>query len=161
MAHIIMPIMLLRSEIDTEIELVLNEGFDLTLADFQTMLPIAVLSTCTQKDIALFNLVSEASVSRKIQELISFGLVVKKQDRHDARKVLLSLTPKGRLLVIKIQTRVIKRMELIFAQLPKETRRGVSDGLQQMMLLMVEKSPKREALLASKNPVLQSLLGIK
>ena len=156
-----MPIMLLRSEIDTKIELVLNEGFDFTLADFQTMLPITVLSTCTQKDIALFNLVSEASISRKTQELISRGLVVKKQDRHDARKALLSLTPRGRLLVIKIQTRVIKRMEQVFAGLSKDTRRSVSDGLQQMMRLMAETSPKRETLLASKNPVLRSLFGIK
>lgn len=161
MAHIIMPVMLLRSEIDTEIEQVLRKGFDITLTDFQTLLPIAVLTTCTQKDIALFNLVSEASVSRKIQELISRGLVVKKQDQHDARKSLLSLTTKGRLMVIKLQARVIKRMEQVFAELPKETRREVSDGLQKMVRLLAKKSPRRESLLASKNPVLRSLLDSK
>lgn len=159
MAHIIMPVMLLRSEIDTEIEQVLRSGFDITLADFQTLLPIAVLTTCTQKDIALFNLVSEASVSRKVQELIRRGLVVKKQDRHDARKSLLSLTAKGRLMVVKVQARVIKRMEQVFAELPKDTRRKVSDGLQEMVRLLAEKSPRRESLLASKNPVLRSLLS--
>ncbi len=156
-----MPVMLLRSEIDIEIESVLREGFDLTLADFQAMLPIAVLTTCTQKDIALFNLVSEASVSRKVQELIGRGLVVKKQDCRDARKAILSLTVRGRFLVVKIQARVIKRMELVFAELPKETRREVSDGLQKMMCLFVEKSPRKESLRASKNPVLRSLLDTK
>lgn len=160
-AHIIMPVMLLRSEIDAEIEQVLNEGFDITLADFQTLLPIAVLTTCTQKDVALFNLVSEAAVSRKIQELIRRGLVKKKRDKNDTRKSLLSLTTKGSLLVVKIQSRVVKRMEQVFAQLPKNARREVSDGLQIMIQLLAQHSPRRELLLASKNPVLKSLLANK
>lgn len=157
-AHIIMPVMLLRSEIDTEIEQVLSKGFNITLADFQTLLPVAVLTTCTQKDVALFNLVSEASVSRKVQDLIERGLIVKKQDASDARKSILTLTPKGRLMVIRVQTKVIKRMEDVFAELPKSTRREVSNGLQKMMRILVQHSPRRDSLLASKNPVLQSLL---
>lgn len=161
MAHIIMPIMIIKSEIDNEIEQILHKNFVITLSDFQTLLPIALLTKCTQKDIALFNLVSEASVSRKIKHLIDNGLVVRKEDKRDGRKAVLQLTTKGRLLVMKIQARVIKKMEQIFKSLSKKARGQLSDGLQEMMHLQIACSPRKETLESSKNPVLQNLLRKK
>lgn len=158
MAHIVPPIQLIAMEGDAIFNAILNKEFGLTLPILQTLIPVELLGKCTQNDIARFKGVSEAAVSKHVSVLIEKKLLKRTADTTDARKSLLSLTLRGKAFVLRAQLRIIREMETIYAEITPTERALVGPVLEKMLCLIIARSPRKDLLAKSKNPMMKNLL---
>jgi DNA-binding MarR family transcriptional regulator len=158
MAHIVPPIQIIAMEGDFIFNAILKKEFGLTLPILETLIPVELLGTCTQNDIARFKGVSEAAVSKHVTVLIEKKLLKRVPDAHDARKSNLSLTLRGKAFVLRAQLRIIGEMETIYADISPEERALVGPILEKMLGLIIARSSRKELFKKSKNPMMKTLL---
>lgn len=156
-SEVIAPMMAITVELDAIIGNLLREKFSMSLADFKILRAIHMLGSCSQFDIARFNHVSEAAISKRISALCDDGLVKKQPDSEDKRKSILSLTRKGKTMMKKLQGAVIANMESILVDFPKTNRKLITSLLQEILIMVVKSSPRKDMLMKSKHPVLSRL----
>ncbi len=124
---------LISRQTDSIIEYELNKKFNMTFADFNILRAIFVLGPCTQVELAHYNLVTEAAVSKRIRKLIKDNLISRNTHRLDTRKRILTLTPRGKIIIEKIQNYIIKKMEEIFSEIKQEERKEILLYLKKML----------------------------
>lgn len=159
-SEVIAPLLVIAIEFDAIIGTLLREQFAMSLADFKILRAIHMLGgACSQLDIARFNHVTEAAISKRITALAGSGLIEKYADAQDKRKSLLSLTKQGKVLMQKLQTAIIINTEGMLGTFSKANRKHTTKLLLEILELIISHSPRKEMLLKSKHPVLSHLIG--
>lgn len=157
-SEVIAPMMAITMELDVIIGALLRDKFDMSLADFKILRAIHMLGgVCNQSDIARFNYVTEAAISKRISALGDEGLIKKQADPNDKRKSVLSLTPQGKALMQQLQKAVIANTESMLADFSKVNRKITTQLLLQILRKVITHSPRRNMLQESKNPILGQL----
>lgn len=156
-SKIIAPMFIITMQLDLVIGKLLKEKLNMSLADFKILRAIYMLNDCTQLDIALFNHVTEAAVSKRSKSLSEKGLIKKTINPSDKRKSILTLTSKGKTLMGQMQLVVINNMESILGNLPKHKRDSLRGLLGEILEMVIQHSPNKEALAKSKHPVLSQI----
>ena len=96
--------------------------YGLTAAQLFVMQKLAEKRAASLNDLAARTLTHQSSVSVVVQKLVLRQLVVRRADRDDARRVLLSLTPAGRALVRKAPLAAQERLIAAVNALPAPQR---------------------------------------
>ncbi len=156
-ADVIAPMVAITIELDTIIGDLLHKKFNMSLADFKVLRVIYILGLCTQLDIARFNHVTEAAISKRIKSMSKDSLIKKQISKKDKRKFVVSLSSKGNILMKKIQTVVIRNTELILSDFSKANRKLTMTLLVEILESVIKHSPNKDTLLQSKHPVLDRL----
>ena len=160
-SEMIAPMFAITMELDVIIGMLLRDKFQISLADFKILRAIHMLNICTQLDIARFNHVTEAAVSKRVSSLSNDGVIQKHVSLVDKRKSILSLTAKGKALMKQLQIAVIGNTELILTDLPDSNRKLTTELLTDILGMVVSHSPNRSILMKSKHPVLKQLKKCK
>lgn len=161
-AEVIAPMMLITMELDAIIGALLQEKFSVSLADFKILRAVHMLGgICGQLDIARFNHVTEAAISKRISALAETGLIKKQPDSKDKRKAILSLTKQGNILMKQLQGAVISNTESMLADFSKTNRKLITGLLREILMMIIKHSPRKEMLMESKHPVLGRLKSCK
>ncbi len=154
---VIMPIVTIAMEIEEIINQTVQEGYNLSIVDFRILRPIHLFKSCTQTDIALFNHVTKAAVSKRIEKLIKLSLVKRIRDPNDTRKYILKLTEKGEKFVLQIFATMTKKIESILSKTPKQKQKDLSSLLFEILPAIIDASPRQEMLKKSKHPIINLL----
>lgn len=160
-SEVIAPMMAITMELDAIIGALLREKFTMSLADFKILRAVHMISVCSQLDIARFNHVTEAAISKRITALADAGLVKKQTDSIDKRKSVLSLTKKGETLMKQLQGVIITKTESMLVDFSKTNRKLMTGLLLEILGMIVKHSPRKDMLLKSKHPILGRLKGCK
>jgi len=158
-SEVIAPMFAITMELDAIIGALLREKFNMSLADFKILRAIYMLGTCTQFDVARFNQVSEAAVSKRMRALSCEGLIKKTTSPDDKRKSILCLTTKGKTLMHKLQIVVIKNTESILNEFSLSKQKMTTELLIEMLEMIIKISPNKKMLMESKHPILKHLKG--
>lgn len=153
------PLRMIANEAESLLGTVLKGSFGMSFADFNTIIPIDILGSCTQVDIARFNRVSEAAVSKRIAHLIKDGLIERGAASDDMRTSVLQVTKKGKERMCAIHREITAKMETVFADFPQTDRDQLRELLLAMLPLIMAHSPKQEMLNKSQHPVVKKLFG--
>lgn len=156
-SEVIAPMMAITMELDAIISTLLRENFSMSLADFKILRAIHMIGACSQLDIARFNHVTEAAISKRIKALSDSGLIKKHADSSDRRKSILSLTNKGKALMKQLQGVIITKTESMLADFSKTNRKLTTELLQEILGMIVKHSPRKDMLQKSKHPTLEQL----
>jgi DNA-binding MarR family transcriptional regulator len=156
-SEVIAPMMAITMELDAIIGTLLREKFAMSLADFKILRAIHMLGACSQLDIARFNHVTEAAISKRISALSDDGLIEKQSDSADKRKSILSLTKQGKTLMKKLQGAVIANTESMLVDFSRTNRKLTTELLLEILGMIIRHSPRKEMLMESKHPVLDRL----
>ena len=154
---VIAPMVSITMELDIIIGALLKEKFGMSLADFKVLRAVLIMNVCTQSDIARFNQVSEAAVSKRVKLMINNGLIEKRVDIGDKRKTVLSLSTKGTVLMKRLQSAVVTQMESMLIEFPKLKRKQTTALLIEIIRMVIKHSPNKNMLLKSKHPILGKL----
>lgn len=160
-SEVIAPMMAITMELDAIIGTLLREKFAMSLADFKILRAVHMIGACSQLDIARFNHVTEAAISKRISALADTGLVKKQADSIDKRKSVLSLTKKGEALMKQLQGVIITKTESMLVDFSKTSRKLMTGLLLEILGIIVEHSPRKDMLMESKHPVLDRLKSCK
>ncbi len=153
-ADLIAPMFAITMEMDAIIGVLLRDKFDMSLSDFKVLRAIFMLEVCTQLDIARFNQVSEAAVSKRVKSLAAEGLVEKTVSSKDKRQSVLFLTETGKKLMKQLQVAVVGNTESILTDFSTEKRQLTTTLLLEVLGSIIEHSPRKDILVKSKHPVL-------
>jgi len=158
-SEVIAPMMAITIELDIIIGILLREKFSVSLADFKILRAVYMLGgACSQLDIARFNHVTEAAISKRIAVLLGDNLIKKQIDPADKRKSILSLTKQGKTLLKQLQGAVIVNTESMLASFSKTNRKHTTELLQEILGMIVKHSPRRDMLKLSKNPIFKQCI---
>lgn len=102
-----------------------------TVAQWRILLRLSDGGGHPMSEIAEFALVPKPSLTRLIDRMVTDGLVYRKVDSGDRRRVLVLLTRRGRALHRRLGERVERERHAVLAADPAEAERllGLLDGL--------------------------------
>jgi DNA-binding MarR family transcriptional regulator len=98
-------------------EQTLADQADLTFGQFKLLMALRRHGQISQKTVAKFHGLTEAAVSRKIQELVKQKLITRVANPINRREHLLSLTPKGEKQATKAHDTLSRKFESLFSVL--------------------------------------------
>jgi len=91
-----------------------------TLSHIRVMKLVATKNSYMLGDIAAFLDVSNAAASKTVDRLVRRDLLRRTEDETDRRATHLSLTPAGRRLLAAYEAARRRKLEVIFAQVPRD-----------------------------------------
>jgi MarR family transcriptional regulator, organic hydroperoxide resistance regulator len=83
---------------------------DLTSAQIKVLMSFEAQSSYTMTDLSRENAVTVSTMTSMVERLVLFGLLTRRYDEHDRRRVLACVTEKGRKVIAHIMN--IRRREL-------------------------------------------------
>jgi len=101
---------------------ILRSSFEISFYQFLIMSMVDEFPNCTQKFFANGVNLTEAAVSKLIQQNIESGTIKRKTDPKNRRQNLLSLTPKGLEVLSKSYNLLHSKAEEVFSPLTKNER---------------------------------------
>lgn len=123
----VMPIFFMAQKLEMMIDDILKEKFESSHAQTKVMMNLHFEKYLTQKEIAIFWNVSEASISRQVKILLKKWMIVKAEDKDDERKSKISLTPQGKKMISQFKKAVDTKMEELFASISHEDRKNMTE----------------------------------
>ncbi len=111
---------ILRSEVGTSI------------SQFRMLIALSRMPDSSQKKIANFWDVTEASISRQIGNLMRDGLIIKTENPESRRSPLLNVSPKGKALLKKSLHHINHHAESTFKSITARERQSLSELLDRM-----------------------------
>ena len=130
--EVIQPIFILTLYLQKIADRALRLKMNLTISQFRMLMAINHHSGLSQKHIADFWGMEEASVSRQIGILAKKKIISIKAGPASKREHALSLTPSGKKLIEKALLVIEKQSEEIFKDVSQEQREGLSVLLEQL-----------------------------
>lgn len=153
-SNVVAPIMAIAMEMESLIGIFVREQFDMPFADFKVLRAVFLLEDCTQLDIARFNQVTEAAVSKRVTALQQAKLLKKKVSAEDRRRTILTLTPKGSRSMARMHTEVIQKTEKILEDFSQKDRKTAQKLLVTLAHTIAQHSPNKNRLLQLQQPIL-------
>jgi DNA-binding MarR family transcriptional regulator len=111
----------------------LTEKFGMSFSQFLILATLAHHPSATQKAIAEARDVTEAAVSRLVDQLRRSGKLRRVKNPKSRREHILTLTPEGRRTLAKAGKVVEKRLDAYFAPLTAEERRVMEGAFDKVM----------------------------
>lgn len=124
-SSVIRPLMKLRAKLDRIVNITLRKEMDFGASLFRILMALTVRPDITQKEIAEYWDVTEASVSRQISILEKKGWV--------KRKPTLTITPRGTATLEKARGKMDKVFEKIFKKINNKKRKAASAIIEELM----------------------------
>lgn len=107
--------------------------FGLPIGHARCLAAIGGFAPLSVVDLAARSNLDKAQASRASQALVERGLVAKRPSEHDARSVVLSLTPRGRRLWAAVMDLVARRNGEIFGCLTPAERKALGRMLDRLI----------------------------
>jgi len=85
----------LVSALDSYADAVLRDRYDTTFSEFQYLATLAEVGTVDMTALAQCLVITRAAVSKRVPALVAAGWIQTSRDPANARRVLLSLTPRA------------------------------------------------------------------
>jgi DNA-binding MarR family transcriptional regulator len=105
----------------------------LPFPNFKILMALRYRRRVTQKDIAHFHGLTEAAISRRIEELVSDGIIKLVTNPDNRREHLLKLTAKGEHLAERSQILLGKKLNSIFSIIPDKQQHILNQSLDSLI----------------------------
>lgn len=128
--------------LDTIADSVITRQSPINFSQFLVLLSVYQHSGATQKHIASWLHITEATVSYTVSKLVGAGLLIAAPSPQDGRKNSLTLTDDGQALVQRLYTQLDQAIKPLFATLPK-TRLKRLDRDIEMLVGVLNNHPSR------------------
>ncbi len=92
-------------------------GHDVSFPQFRTMMVLRQIGPCSLKELADALEITAASTSEMVERLVDLGLVERRSDRNDRRRIQLSLTPRAVKGVQRHEGLILKRIDALCERL--------------------------------------------
>ncbi len=119
--------------LDKLAERVLQEKLDLTVSQFRMLMAINYKKGLSQKDIASFWEVSEAAVSRQLENLKDKGLIISEKNKNNRRENILKLTKKGHDHLEKASKLIDSKYEQIYKAISQKEKEVLVGSLEKLL----------------------------
>jgi DNA-binding MarR family transcriptional regulator len=119
--------------IEKHLEQKLTKARGITFAQFLILLPLHCTPRASQKAIAVFLYLTEATVSRHINSLTKEKLVTNKADPDNRRKHILEMTPTGKRAFEKAHKIIEEELKKIFNIVSAKEREHVSRAFEKVL----------------------------
>lgn len=119
--------------IEKHLEQKLARAGGITFAQFLILLPLHCTPRASQKAIALFLYLTEATVSRHVSALAKEKLVTSKADPDNRRKHILEMTPRGKHAFEKAHKIIEEELKKIFNIVSEKEREHVSLAFEKVL----------------------------
>jgi DNA-binding MarR family transcriptional regulator len=129
---VVQPIMRLAFSIEKIADRKLRAERGLTISQFRMLMVVRKMKVASQRDIAEFWGVAEASVSRQMEPLIALKLIERKRDPGNRRANALALTARGKEALDAALDALDAELEAAFAEFPKEARPALAEALMRL-----------------------------
>ena len=127
--HLPYRILLLAKLLDRATARQLRDQDDLTLAEWRVLAHLETLGEASSARIAAAAAADRAEVSRAVASLEKAGLIVRRPDAGNRKRLLLRLTDKGQQVHRTVRTKRVAYFEYLLADLDGEERRSLDAGL--------------------------------
>lgn len=107
----------------------LKKHHDLSVAEWAILAQLADFSPCTLRQLAGYNHIDKAQLSRASAALLKRGLLEREPDPKDARSVLFLITPEGREIRDKVLPARREFNKQLMDQLSEEDFSGLDFGI--------------------------------
>ena len=114
-------------------------GWQITIPQYLALDFIEKNQTLALKDIASELNISRPAASTMIERLHKMQLIKRNLSQSDRRRVEISLSPKGKVLLAKIKARRQKAIEEVFSGLSQKERKNYLNILQKVKKIVYEK----------------------
>ncbi len=122
----------------------------LSVTRFRTLIVISRLPGCTMSELATVSTMDRTGLTRTIDQLIRDGLVVRRTEPDDRRKVRIFLSPEGEAALVEAGPIVSAVNDRSLERLTDDDRRGFVHCLEQMMFsLRPDETNERRRILGS------------
>jgi len=111
---------------------------DLTVAQVRALFALDVREAATAGEIAEAARLSPASVTGMLDELERDGMVTRVRSESDRRRVLVTLTDKGRTVLGRRRSRWLKRWEAAMEDVPERDLKAAADVMRRIGTLLDE-----------------------
>lgn len=155
--RMLLPMRTIIRESESLLDGILKQKYHLTLPDFNVIMPASALTNCTQADVARFNQISEAAVSKRVATLVTRGYITRKALSAPSKRSVLTVTKEGQQVLDEVLNDITIKLESLFAPLPETDRELATKLLEAMMPIVLKDSPRREAFACSRHPLLVQL----
>jgi len=116
----------------------LQESLDLTYSQYLMMLGTKFCPDMTnQKFIAESMGVTEAAVSKQVDNLFKAGLLDRKTNPDNRRQNVIELTKKGEEVFVKAHTLLTSAWETLFVDVTKEERKAFNTVMDKMSVVLI------------------------
>ena len=116
---------------------------EMTYQQYNVMRIVAGEGPTAQAEIARRLLVSAPVVTRLASALVEAELIVRGDDPHDRRSVILHLTEEGTRRVTAMRKDLLRSAGELLEPLPAEERSAIADALEQLEVLLPVRSSAR------------------
>ena len=127
--HLPYRILLLAKLLDRATARQLREQEDLTLAEWRVLAHLETLGEASSARIAAAAAADRAEVSRAVASLEKAGLIVRRPDAGNRKRLLLRLTDRGQQVHRAVRAKRVAYFEFLLADLDGEERRSLDAGL--------------------------------
>ena len=111
---------------------ILRNEVGIGISQFRILTALTYHPNCSQKKIASFWDVTEASISRQIQNLLSEELITKTPNPKNQKSAFLNTSPKGKALLQKCRQHINRHAERTFNVIDESDRKNLALLLNQM-----------------------------
>jgi DNA-binding MarR family transcriptional regulator len=127
--HLPYRILLLAKLLDRATARQLREQEDLTLAEWRVLAHLETLGEASSARIAAAAAADRAEVSRAVASLEKAGLIVRRPDSENRKRLLLRLTDEGRKLHRAVRAKRVAYFEYLLADLDEDERTSLDAAL--------------------------------
>jgi DNA-binding MarR family transcriptional regulator len=127
--HLPYRILLLAKLLDRATARQLREEDDLTLAEWRVLAHLETLGEASSARIAAAAAADRAEVSRAVASLEEAGLILRRPDSGNRKRLLLRLTEQGRKVHRAVRAKRVAYFEYLLADLDENERRGLDAAL--------------------------------
>jgi DNA-binding MarR family transcriptional regulator len=127
--HLPYRILLLAKLIDRATARQLRDQEDLTLAEWRVLAHLETLGEASSARIAAAAAADRAEVSRAVASLEKAGLIVRRPDSENRKRLLLRLTDKGQQVHRAVRAKRVAYFEYLLADLDRDERSGLDAAL--------------------------------
>ena len=128
-AHLPYRILLLAKLLDRATARQLREDKEFTLAEWRVLAHLALLGEASAARIAAAAVADRAEVSRAVAALEAAGLITRRPDSGNRKRLLMHLTDKGRETHRRVRAKRVAYFEFLLKDLDAEERAGLDATL--------------------------------
>lgn len=125
----------LSNRISRDIALSYQDRFGLTVPEWRVMAILGEAEGLSAREVAARTAMDKVAVSRAVASLCHAGFIARKTDDSDKRRVVLSLTKKGRGVYDKVVPVALSYETAILKQLSKSDRAALDQLLEKLTVI--------------------------
>jgi DNA-binding MarR family transcriptional regulator len=113
-------------------------GKPLPMAYAHALMILRVTPALSQFDLAAQLHIDKSNVARVCARMLTAGHIARRRDSGDARRVIITLTARGKRLADEVETASHERFDRLLKAVPKKARSNVLRGLSLLVAALTE-----------------------